>query len=99
MKWFAGIVFLLGAVIFAFWVAYVRAPTPEEVCGHIMGVTVREAGEVNLAPETRDTLIARLERDCIEHKRNKILLRGKIRYASYARCVVRAQTLRAIEDC
>lgn len=99
MKWFAGAVFLLCAGIFAFWVAYVRAPPPEAVCGHIMQVTVREAGEVNLSPQTQQTLVARLERDCIEHKRNKILLRGKIRYASYARCVVRANTLRAIEDC
>lgn len=99
MKIAIGIVLAVAGGIFAFWAAYVRAPAPEAVCRHITAITVREAGEIDLAPQTRDTLLARLEQDCISHKRNKILLRGKIRYASYARCVVGAQTLRQIEDC
>ena len=78
---------------------WLRAPSPAVVCQHILDVTVAEAGESDLAPETQQALIARIKGECIAHKENKLLLRGRIEYAEYARCVVEHDTLRGIEGC
>lgn len=92
---------LLGASIgltTAYFV-WLRAPTPAEVCQHILDVTLAEAGDSDLSPETQDALVARIKDECVAHKENKLLLRGRIEYAQYARCVVEHDTLQGIEGC
>ena len=94
----AGFLLVVVALVAA-WYTFVSAPAPEQVCRHIMAITLAEADEQAMAADTRNALLERLELQCIQHKKDKIALRGRIAYARYARCVVDAKTLRAIEDC
>ena len=75
------------------------APGPEEVCDHVIAVTEAEADQSSLSDETRAALVSRLRDACIRHKRDKLMLRGRIAYARYARCVMGASTLAEIERC
>ncbi len=81
------------------WFALVDAPSPEEVCQHITAVTLEEASSSELSDETQTALVTRLEERCVQHKRDKIKLRGKLKYATYARCIVESRSLRQIESC
>ena len=81
------------------WFIFVDAPDPKTLCRHITEITVAEAKSSSLSESTQDSLVQQLETRCIEHKRNKILLRGKLKYADYARCVMKGRSLREIEGC
>lgn len=85
--------------IAALWFAYVRAPGPVEVCTHIAEVTRRESEAAGIAPDTQATLADALHQRCLQHKYDKIQLRGRIAWARYAKCVVAADDLRAIGRC
>lgn len=90
----------LGAIagsILAFWVIYVRAPGPEQVCAHLIALTRQDAGDA--APRAVDALVGRLEQRCVEDKARIMKMRDKIEYAKYARCVVAATTLETAERC
>lgn len=93
--------FFLGLVVvlFAAWFAFVRAPGPVEVCEHIVEITLREAGDQALSDDTLSRLVETTREQCIEHKRDKLQLRGRIKYAAYAKCVMEAQTLSEIGRC
>jgi hypothetical protein len=99
MKIASGIVLAIVVAIFAFWAFFVRAPGPAVVCDHIIDVTLREADQQNLAMETQAELMERLRERCIEHKIDKIQLRGRLRYADYAKCVLSTNDLAEIERC
>jgi hypothetical protein len=89
----------LTLLLFGGWWAFVRAPGPVEVCEHIVAVTLREAGDQAMGDDSLSRLVETTREQCIEHKRDKIQLRGRLKYAQYARCVVEAQTLAEIGRC
>ncbi len=93
------VILVLTATIFSFWFFFVRAPGPVTVCDHIMRVTLAEAEAQNLSPDTQDALVERLREGCIQHKLDKIQLRGRIAYAEYARCVMSKNTRAEIDRC
>lgn len=100
MKKFAsGAVLGLTLLLFILWWAFLRAPGPVDVCDHIMAVTLREASEQSLSDQTQTQLVESMHMSCIEHKQNKILLRGRVKYAEYAKCVVSSETLADIGRC
>jgi hypothetical protein len=99
MRTVSGIVLGLTLLFFVGWWIFIRAPGPMEVCEHIVAVTLREAGDQALSDESQARLLETTQQQCIEHKRDKIQLRGRIKYAQYAKCVVGAQTLSEIGHC
>jgi hypothetical protein len=87
----------IAIAIFGFWLIFVRAPSPSEVCEHKIQLVLAE-----VPPEQRegaDALIAQLQLRCEAAAEKKIQYRGKIVYAEYARCVAKAQTLGDAERC
>ncbi len=101
MRWRVASAVLLGTTIalFAFWWGFMRAPAPAEVCDHIVQITLKEAGDQAMSEDSRARLVESTHMTCIEHKQDKLLLRGRIKYAEYAKCVVRSQTLTEIGRC
>lgn len=99
MRIASAVVLGLTLLVFAGWFLLVRAPGPVEVCEHIVEVTLREAGDQALRTETEARLIESTREQCIEHKLDKIQLRGRIKYAEHAKCVMAAQTLGEIGRC
>lgn len=99
MRIASAVVLGLTLLVFAGWFLFVRAPGPVEVCEHIVEVTLREAGDQALRTETEARLIESTREQCIEHKLDKIQLRGRIKYAEHAKCVMAAQTLGEIGRC
>ncbi len=87
------VVLSLTVVLFTAWWMFVRAPGPVEVCEHIMQLTLREAADQALSPESLQRLVQSTRADCIAHKADKIKLRGRIKYAAYAKCVMDSSTL------
>ena len=98
-KYVSGAILGLTAVLFMLWWGFIRAPGPMEVCDHILAVTLREAGDQALSGDSQARLVESTHASCIEHKQDKLLLRGRIKYAEYAKCVTRAQTLTEIGRC
>jgi hypothetical protein len=92
---------VLGTIVtlFVLWWAYVRAPTPTEVCDHIVEVTTREAKQSGLSEEAEGAMVLKLRERCVQHKLDKIQLRGRLQYADYAKCVLDKGTLIEIERC
>ena len=91
----------LGAValLFGLWWAFIRAPGPADVCAHIIDVTMRESGQSELAPESQTAVVDQLRERCMQHKVDKIQLRGRVVWARYARCVMAADTLDGLWRC
>lgn len=92
-------VFLFVGTLVVLWAIFVRAPGPQEVCDHIVEVTMKQASAANMSPESEASLVGGLKERCIEHKLNKIQLRGRVKYAQYAKCVMAADTLLDVESC
>lgn len=99
MKRIGQAVFLFVATLVTLWWIFVRAPGPQELCAHIVDVTMREAQAAQMNAESEAALLTGLQERCIEHKLDKIQLRGRVKYAAYAKCVMAAQTLLDIESC
>jgi hypothetical protein len=99
MKLASGIVLAIVLLVTGFWLFFVRAPAPPLVCDHIIEVTLREAGQQGVSMETQADIVERLREQCIKHKIDKIQLRGRLKYADYAKCVVSKDTLGEIEHC
>lgn len=95
----SSIVLGLILLLFVLWWGFIRAPGPVEVCNHIVEVTRRETAAQGISRESEAKLVESIGQSCIEHKQNKILLRGRIKYAEYAKCVMRGQTLLEIGHC
>jgi hypothetical protein len=99
MRIASAIVLGVTVLLFVSWWAFIRAPGPVEVCEHIMAVTLREAGDQALSDGSQARLVESIHQQCIEHKLDKIQLRGRIKYAEHAKCVVAGQTLAEIGRC
>lgn len=99
MKRVGQAVFLFVATLVTLWWIFVRAPGPEEVCDHIVDVTLNEARGAQMNPESEAALVSGLQERCIKHKLDKIQLRGRVKYAEYAKCVMAAETLLDVESC
>lgn len=95
----SGAILGLTLLSFVLWWAFIRAPGPVDVCNHILEVTLRESADQDMSRESEAKLVESTSRACLEHKQDKILLRGRIKYAEYAKCVTRAQTLVEIGRC
>ena len=91
--------FLFVGTLVLLWAIFVRAPGPEAVCEHIVEVTLQEASSADMSVESEASLVAGLQERCIEHKLDKIQLRGRVKYAKYAKCVMAASTLLDVESC
>ena len=99
MRIASAVVLGLTLLVFVGWWLFIRAPGPVEVCEHIVEVTLREAGDQALRMETEAQLIEATREQCIEHKLDKIQLRGRIKYAEHAKCVMAAETLLELGHC
>jgi hypothetical protein len=99
MKRFGQALFLFVATLIVLWAIFVRAPGPETLCEHIVEVTLQEARDSGMSRESEAALVSGLQERCIEHKQNKLQLRGRVKYADYAKCVMSATTLLDIESC
>ena len=99
MKRVGQAVFLFVATLVTLWWIFVRAPGPEAVCDHIVDVTLNEARGAQMNPESEAALVSGLQERCIKHKLDKIQLRGRVKYAEYAKCVMAAETLLDVESC
>jgi hypothetical protein len=99
MKRVGQAVFLFVATLVTLWWIFVRAPGPEEVCDHIVEVTLNEARSAQMNPESEAALVSGLQERCIKHKLDKIQLRGRVKYADYAKCVMAADSLLDVESC
>ena len=95
MKYVALSLAVLGLCILTFWLVYVRAPSPDEVCTHKIELVMAEVKPGIDA----SALVDSLKKSCVKAAEQKIQLRGKIKYANYARCVVGAADLMAAETC
>ncbi len=87
----------ITALVFVFWLVFVRAPSPPEVFQHKIDLVIAEVGTEQA--EGADALIGKLQSKCVERAADKIKLRGKLEYAKYARCVVAATSLANAERC
>ncbi len=76
------------------WFMFVRAPSPEAVCAHKVQLVMSEAQGADAGP-----LVEQLQTTCIQNAQRRIQMRGKIKYANYARCVVEASSLEQAERC
>jgi hypothetical protein len=92
-----GLLALSVVAVIVFWLGWVRAPSPEEICKHKIQLVIETVGEDQT--EGADALIGQLEGKCVEAAERKILLRGKIVYAKYAKCVMAAGSLMDAERC
>lgn len=89
----------ISIALFAVWWLLLRAPTPAAVCDHIVQVTVREASDQAMNERSQQRLVETTMEQCIQHKQDKLLLRGRMKYASYAKCVMAADDLIEIGRC
>jgi hypothetical protein len=87
----------LAVAIFGFWLIFVRAPSPTQICEHKIQLVLNEVPQEQR--EGADALIAQLQLRCEEAAKKKIQFRGKLVYAEFARCVAKAQTLAESERC
>jgi hypothetical protein len=92
-----GVLVLSLVSVLVFWLGWVRAPSPEQICKHKIELVISTVGEEQT--EGADALIGQLEGKCVTAAERKILLRGKIVYAEYAKCVMAAQSLMDAERC
>ena len=90
-------VIVVAIVVVVFWIGWVRAPAPTEVCKHKIELVTATAGAQQ--DEGAGALIGQLEATCMTKLERKIKLRGKLVYAEYAKCVVAAETLSDAERC
>ena len=95
MKYVAIAAGVLSLCVLTFWWTYVRAPSPDEVCRHKIELVMQEAK----AGIDASALVDSLQKSCVKAAKQKIQLRGKIKYANYARCVAEAATLTQAETC
>lgn len=92
-----GLFALMLVGIFVFWLGWVRAPSPHEICQHKVDLVFSTVGEEQR--EGAEALAGQLEVKCVEAAQTKIRMRGKLVYAKFAKCVMAAKTLDEAERC
>jgi hypothetical protein len=90
------IVATLAMATVVFWLGWVRAPSPETICQHKIELAKSAGAQQSAGTEA---LIGQLELKCVDAAKTKILMRGKLVYAKYAKCVMAASTLDDAERC
>lgn len=86
-------------VLFVLWQMYVKAPPPEIVCEHKVQTTIAEVQARGMSKNNQATVVEQMQDRCVRRLYDKIQFRGRIDYASYAKCVLASTTLEAIERC
>lgn len=99
MKIASSVVLILVVALFGFWFGWVRAPGPEAVCEHIITVTKGEAEDRSLEVQSEAALVQQMKERCMKHKADKLHLRGRLKWADYAKCVVASGNLTEISRC
>lgn len=89
----------LTALLFAGWWGWVRAPIPDQVCDHVVEVSMRDAGDTAIAEATRERMAESIGKRCYQLELDRIQLRGRLVYAEHAKCVMRSATLAEINRC
>lgn len=92
-----GIFAALALATVVFWIGWVRAPSPEQICQHKVELVFGTVGAEQR--EGAEALVSQLELRCVEAANTEIRLRGKLVYAKYAKCVMAATTLDQAETC
>lgn len=87
---------LLVVATVVFWLGWVRAPSPEQICQHKIELAKAAGAEQQAGAEA---LISQLEARCVDAARLEIRMRGKLVYAKYAKCVMAATSLDRAEQC
>ena len=88
----ASIAFLVIVVFgFVVWWGFLRAPAPAALCEHVVAVTMADTAEQGLAPETRAALVSATQTQCEQRAADKLKLRGRIKYAKWAKCMMAAE--------
>lgn len=81
-----GLVGLIALAGFVFWIGWLRAPAPEDVCAHIQELATKEAGRsVPVDPNCP--------------ARMKPPEFGRINYVKQMKCVMAAGSLKEVKDC
>lgn len=83
--------------VFIFWLGWVRAPTPTQICQHKIELVTNTLGQ-DQSPGAA-ALVSQLEANCVDGAEQIIRLRGKVVYAKYAKCVSAATSLAEAEQC
>ncbi len=99
MKIALWVITITMAVLLGLWLIYVKAPPPAELCEHISEVSLRESAARGMSADSQAAVLGGIREGCIQHKLDKIQLRGRIKYAAYAKCVMAADSLATIEKC
>jgi hypothetical protein len=95
----SAIVFVVCAALFAVWWGWVRAPPPARVCEHVVEVTLQDTAGGQLAPETRARLLEATQQQCEKRAFDKLQLRGRLKYAQWAKCLMAADDVAALGGC
>lgn len=94
----AGIVMLvIVASLFVFWWGWMRAPAPGPLCDHVVEVTMHDSADLD--PDTRARLIEATRVQCESLAYDKLKLRGRIKYADWAKCLLDAPDVAAMGRC
>lgn len=94
MRWIALSLSVFVATIAVLWMIFVQAPNPAQVCEHKVALTLAEAQGLDAGP-----LLEQLKVGCVKSAQSKIKMRGRIKYANYAKCVMAATDLESAERC
>lgn len=93
MRIASAIVLAIVASLFVFWWGWVRAPAPPAVCAHLVELAVSEANAAGLDPATQGRLLEATEARCTTMAHDKLKLRGRLVYATWAKCIAGAATV------
>jgi hypothetical protein len=81
-----GLIGLIGLAAFVFWLGWLRAPAPEEVCAHLQEIATKEAGTP-----------APVDPRCPDRMKPPEF--GRINYVKQMKCVMAASTLKDVKAC
>lgn len=99
MRIASAIMLAIVASLFAFWWGWVRAPAPPAVCDHLADLAVQEAAASDLDPATQGSLLQATQDRCHTMAQDKLKLRGRLTYATWAKCIAAAPTMSAAGRC
>lgn len=92
-------VLAIVVLLFAAWWLFIRAPGPTQLCEHVVEVTMTDTAERGLAPQTRARLVAATQAQCEQRAHDKLKLRGRIKYATWAKCMLAAEDVAGLGGC
>ncbi len=99
MKIASMVMLAIVLLLFGFWWGWRRWAGPEAVCDHIIAVTKTQAEDRSMEVAAGAALIQQMKERCMKHKLDKIQLRGRLVWATYARCITDADNLTDIGRC